>query len=150
MTGDSRIFPLPGATGGGDVEEAGTSTLSLSLHRKDDECVIRIRGELDLSSAAPLRELMAEVFTQERPRRVVLDLTDLIYLDSTGLSVFVTAHKRTEAAGMELWLAGPNPSVRRLLEITALDRIFIIVDAAPSSGRPELADDEPETAAPAG
>jgi anti-sigma B factor antagonist len=133
----------------GDVEEAGTPTFTLAVHQSGEECVISMRGELDLSSAPPLRELLARLFTSEQPSHLVFDLTDLIYLDSTGLSVFVTAHKRAEEAGMDLRLADPNPSVRRLLEITALDRIFTIVDTAAPSGSPEVVDEEPGSVASA-
>jgi anti-sigma B factor antagonist len=126
----------------GGAEEAGTSTLALWLHERDDVCVISMRGELDLLSAPPLRELLATVFSQKQPQRLVLDLKELIYLDSTGLSVFVTAQKRAAAAGVELSLVDPNPSVRRLFEITALDRIFTILDPEGSSGSSGHAGDE--------
>jgi anti-sigma B factor antagonist len=66
----------------------------------------------------------------------VVDLTELVYLDSTGLSVFVTAHKRASASGIEFCLANPNSSVRRLLGITALDEIFVVVDPAEPADSP--------------
>jgi len=126
--------PIRDSAGEGALESTGTPTLSLTVQHRGLESFVSLNGELDLSSAPPLRELLASVFTEGPPRRLVLDLTDLIYLDSTGLSVFVTAHKRAGASGIEFCLANPNASVRRLLQITALDQIFVIVDAPDPDG----------------
>jgi anti-sigma B factor antagonist len=133
----------------GGAEEAGTSTLALSLHERDDVCVISMRGELDLLSAPSLRDLLATAFAQNQPQRLVLDLKELIYLDSTGLSVFVTAQKRAAVAGVELSLADPNPSIRHLLQITALDRTFTVIDTGASPDSREPAEDASENVAPA-
>ena len=112
----------------GSARTIGTPTFSLHAHRQGEESFVELTGELDLLSAPQLREMLVEIFAEDRSRRLVLDLSDLIYLDSTGLSVFVTAHKRASASGIEFCLAHPNASVRRLLQITALDHIFVIVD----------------------
>jgi len=134
--GESQRGPIRDTAGGSALESTGTPTLGLTVQHRDQESFVSLSGELDLSSAPPLRELLATMFTEGPPRRLVLDLTDLIYLDSTGLSVFVTAHKRAGASGIEFCLANPNASVRRLLQITALDQIFVIVDA-PARGESE-------------
>ena len=88
-----------------------------------------LSGELDLSSAPALRELLAGAFDDDHQHRIVLDLSDLIYLDSTGLSIFVTAHKRATATGVEFCLANPNPSIGQLFKITALDQFFTVLDS---------------------
>jgi anti-sigma B factor antagonist len=119
------------AVGGHDV--AGSPTLNLKVLQTAQETLVSLSGELDLSSAPTLRELLAGAFEDDRQRRIVLDLTDLIYLDSTGLSIFVTAHKRATATGMEFCLANPNPSIGQLFKITALDHFFTIIDSGRSA-----------------
>ncbi|HEY5384528.1 MAG TPA: STAS domain-containing protein [Acidimicrobiales bacterium] len=116
----------------GGHEVAGSPTLNLKVLQAGQETLVSLGGELDLSSAPALRELLAGTFEDDRQRRIVLDLTDLIYLDSTGLSIFVTAHKRAAATGMEFCLANPNPSIGQLFKITALDHFFTILDSAGS------------------
>lgn len=117
----------------GSGEVAGSPTLNLKVLPQGRASLVSLSGELDLSSAPPLRELLARMIDDDRPGRIVLDLSDLIYLDSTGLSVFVAAQKRATASGVEFCLANPNPSVGRLFEITALDQFFEIVDSASSA-----------------
>jgi anti-sigma B factor antagonist len=104
--------------------------MHIAVRREGEEAFIHLEGELDLSSAPQLRELLVTMLSGDPPRRVVVDLSDLVYLDSTGLSVFVTAHKRTSSTGTQFCLDNPNPSVRRLLRITALDQIFDVLDTA--------------------
>jgi anti-sigma B factor antagonist len=120
------------AVGGHEV--VGSPTLNLKVLQTGQETLVSLSGELDLSSAPALRELLAGAFEDGHERRIVLDLTDLIYLDSTGLSVFVSAQKRATATGMEFCLANPNPSVGQLFKITALDHFFAILDSDGSTG----------------
>jgi anti-sigma B factor antagonist len=116
----------------GGHEVAGSPTLNLKVLQTGQETLVSLSGELDLSSAPTLRELLAGAFDDDRQRRIVLDLSDLIYLDSTGLSIFVTAHKRATATGKEFCLANPNPSIGQLFKITALDHFFTILDSTGS------------------
>jgi anti-sigma B factor antagonist len=116
----------------GRHEVAGSPTLNLEVLQTGQETLVSLSGELDLSSAPALRELLAEAFDGDHQRRIVLDLSDLIYLDSTGLSIFVSAHKRATASGMEFCLTNPNPSIVQLFKITALDHFFTILDSTGS------------------
>ena len=118
----------------GSREVAASPTLTLKEVRQGSESLVSLRGELDLSSAPPLRDLFSRVLDDDRLHRLVVDLSDLIYLDSTGLSVFVTAHKRASASGVEFRLANPNPSVGQLFKVTALDQVFEIDDSTHASG----------------
>jgi anti-sigma B factor antagonist len=118
----------------GSREVAGSPTLNLKELRQGSESLVSLSGELDLSSAPPLRELLSRVLEEDSLHRLVVDLSDLIYLDSTGLSVFVTAHKRASASGIQFCLANPNPSVGHLFKVTALDQVFEIVGSTDASG----------------
>src|SRR5580700_3125412 len=125
----------------GRHEVAGSPTLNLKVLHGSHETLVSLSGELDLSSAPALRELLAGAFEDDGPRRIVLDLSDLIYLDSTGLSIFVSAHKRATASDIEFCLADPNPSVARLFKITALDHFFTILDStSPAVTTPTVGD----------
>ena len=128
----------------GSQEVAGSPTLTWRERRQGSESLVSLSGELDLSSAPPLRELLSRVFDEDHLHRLVVDLSDLIYLDSTGLSVFVTAHKRACASGIEFCLANPKPLVSQLFKVTALDQVFEIVDSSYASG-PATADDAART-----
>ena len=87
----------------------------------DGWCLARVAGELDVATAPRLREQLLAAISTHGPQ-VVLDLTDVGFLDSTGLGVIVGVLKRARTLGGDLRLVCPAPHIRRVFEITALDR----------------------------
>jgi anti-sigma B factor antagonist len=87
--------------------------------------LIAIQGELDLSSSAELRRRV-EAALKEGRNSVVLDLSDVTHMDSTGLAALITAHQLTEERRGRLALVITSESVRRTVEVRGLDRLFTI------------------------
>jgi len=108
---------------GSEVAEA--PTLELTVSEKNGETVLRAAGELDVNTAPELREQLARL-ANDGVRQIVVDLADVSFVDSTALSVLVSALKRLRQADGDLTLASPTPSVRRVFEITGLTRLFAI------------------------
>src|SRR5258706_10631574 len=88
---------------------------------------IRLAGELDLACAHELREALRGLEGD-----AVLDCSELSFVDSTGLSVLLGAHRRFEAEGDRLRLVGVSQRVRRTLHVAGLDHV-LIVEAAEST-----------------
>jgi anti-sigma B factor antagonist len=96
--------------------------LGITLENEGDQTVCRIRGDLDAVSAPRLRAVLAERINSD----VVLELSELQFIDSSGLGVLVGALKRFEAAGRRLTLRAPTSGIQRVFAITGLDRAFSI------------------------
>jgi anti-sigma B factor antagonist len=90
----------------------------------DGGTVLRIHGELDISTADQLRRAAGPYLGAGG--RLVLDLSRVTFCDSTGLAVLVGFHKRLAASGGRLELTAPVPRVQHLLAITGLNRVFQI------------------------
>jgi anti-sigma B factor antagonist len=90
--------------------------------------VVAVTGEVDLHTAPTLRSALAPVVAAVGPDRpdVVVDLTDVTFLDSTGLGEIVGAHKALQAAHGRLHLVTGNDRVRRLVAITGLDAVLVV------------------------
>jgi anti-sigma B factor antagonist len=86
--------------------------------------VVSAKGEIDVSSSARLREHLSAL--PGDVRRAVVDLTEVTFLDSTGLGVLVAGWKRCDEVGGSLDLVVASPRVGKVLEITGLDSIFTI------------------------
>ena len=99
--------------------------LQIRVTGDGSDCVAHLRGELDVNTAPELREQLARL-VNEGARLIVVDLTAVSFVDSTALSVLVSALKRLRQADGDLELASPNPSVPRVFEITGLTRLFKI------------------------
>jgi anti-anti-sigma factor len=96
-------------------------SLEFSVRRSDDAdgAVLWLSGELDLASAPRLTEAIHQV-ELDGQRRLLLDLSQLAFMDSTGLAVVVAAREHADASGSRLVLRRPMPQVKRLLSLVGL------------------------------
>jgi len=97
----------------------GPAPLSFDVVDSGDHKVVRVVGELDLSSAPALDTCLRQLL-DDGSVRLLLDLSELSFCDSTGLRHFLLAGKCCDAAGGWLRLAGPHPQVLRVLQMTGL------------------------------
>jgi len=104
-------------------------TFELSIEEVDDTtAVVRVSGEIHLATAPEFSARLSDVLAEGRTA-VVVDLTEVGFIDSTGLSVLLNALRRTTRAGGTLTLVCTNPTVLRLFEVTRMDTTFTIVDS---------------------
>ena len=103
--------------------------LEVDTEKRDGLVHVMLRGELDLSSVNKVQDELRRV-EADAPSVVLLDLSKLTFLDSTGLRCLVTADQRARDAGRRLVLVrGPDP-VQRVFSITRLEERLEIVDNA--------------------
>ncbi|MFF8606808.1 STAS domain-containing protein [Streptomyces sp. NPDC015346] len=82
--------------------------------------ILTVGGELDIETATFLHHHVANQFLHGR-RHLVLDLSALSFMDSSGLNVVIKGSREAREMGGDLHLVAPTPAVRRLLEITGLN-----------------------------
>jgi anti-sigma B factor antagonist len=90
--------------------------------------VISVSGELDLASSPALEEELDRVAHSDA-KVVIVDLRNLEFMDSTGLSVLVRAHQRAEEDGRRLGLVNGSQQVQRLLSLTGVADRLTLADA---------------------
>lgn len=97
----------------------------VSVSERDGKSIVTAVGEVDVSSAPELRQRLRD---QADGAFVIVDLTDVTFLDSTGLGVLVAALKRVResSSGGELHLVVSRPQVTKVLEVTGLSSVFSI------------------------
>jgi anti-sigma B factor antagonist len=103
--------------------------------------IVKLRGELDIESAPDLRERLLAILSRQTLRQLVLDLSGLQFIDSSGISVFVSTERRARMLGCTLVLVAPQTAVSRVLHICGLDQYFLIVEnigALAEPGHPDL------------
>jgi anti-sigma B factor antagonist len=115
---------------------------------EDGLSCVAVEGEVDLLSAPVLKgALLARVAAGAT--RIVLDLSGVVHMDSTGLGVLVGVRRRLPEEGL-IAVAGAAPAVRSVFELTGLDRTFKLFDnveaamaelSAPAAPRPALSPD---------
>lgn len=101
--------------------------LKVSQISEGNKHYLEVSGELDAFTAKDLREKLMPL-TENNGNHIIVDLSDLDYMDSTGLGVFVGVLKASKTNGAKLVLKNMTDRVRRLFEITGLDEIITVQD----------------------
>jgi anti-anti-sigma factor len=104
--------------------------------REGENCArLSLHGELDVASAGAFMEQLSLV-NRSGVAELTVDLSELSYIDPTGLSLLAVEQQRAVASGMTLHIASPSDFVRRMLRITGL---IDVLDVLP------VGDDRPDT-----
>lgn len=90
------------------------------IERRNGAIVVHLAGELDLYTAAAVRQALLDL-CREDPARLVIDLERLTFIDSTGLGVLIEARSQLRDRGAFV-LAAPGHETHRALQISGLDR----------------------------
>ncbi len=88
--------------------------------------VVAVRGEIDLFTAPELKQVLAESIEGGRTR-IVVDLSETTFLDSTALGVLIGAVKRLRSREGALAIVNTDDNIAKTFEITGLDQIFTIL-----------------------
>lgn len=93
-----------------------------------DGAVVVVEGEVDIDAVGLLLDVIGTAGRDGRP--VVIDMSGTTFIDSTGVFALVRSHEACEAAGGTMTVRSPSASVRRVFELTHLDRMFAIDPAS--------------------
>ena len=97
--------------------------LSLSTEDVNGHRVVSVRGEVDVYSAPTLRKCLHESMDDDH-RDLLVDLSDIAFIDSTGLGVLVAGQNRAGELGGKLSVVCGEERVLKLFRITGLDEVF--------------------------
>jgi anti-anti-sigma factor len=103
-----------------------TNYCNVSMERSNGAVVLAVTGELDLGSAGLLDQAFQSL-VDSGTKLVIVDLRELEFIDSTGISLLVKAHRAAERDGTRFAVAGARPQVRRLLSLTGLTKMLTII-----------------------
>jgi anti-sigma B factor antagonist len=119
----------PGTGAAGGRESAVTG-----VDRRDGVVVVALAGELDLYNAEDVRGVLLDACAGE-PEVLVVDLEEVRFIDSTALGVLIEARsKMVDRSGFRL--AAPGLETRRALEVSGLDRHFLVHDTVAEALEP--------------
>ncbi|MFD8702775.1 STAS domain-containing protein [Kitasatospora sp. NPDC059648] len=136
---------MPGPTEVPSEGEKQSGSLHVVVDDRASVRVVTVVGELDHDSAHVLRDALARPL-HDGVRRIVVDLAELRFCDSTGLNILLRARLDADASGRTLEVSRPRPVVARLFEVTGTDTVLRVrLDPDAKSGPPatEAATDSP-------
>ena len=101
--------------------------LTIDAARDGDAVALTLHGELDMQTVPRLRAALADAL-ETAGGAVLVDLSDVVFIDSTGLAALLNALRRLTRANRRLLLVAAQGPVRRMLQLTRLDSTFALFD----------------------
>ena len=99
--------------------------ITVSFDHGEDNWVITPKGEVDIYTSPKMKEVLVDCL-KEKDVDVSIDCNMLEYVDSTGLGVLISVLKRVRESGNNIEIINLKPNIRKLFDITGLDKVFII------------------------
>jgi anti-sigma B factor antagonist len=100
--------------------------LALAVHPNGQGAILSVGGEVDLATAPQLHAKLMELVEVKEAGGVVVDLTPVVFMDSTGLTVLLAGHRRAQAHGHTIRLVCPEGPVLRILRLTGTDKVLSV------------------------
>jgi len=93
-----------------------------------DTLIAEVAGDVDVHRSSAFQQSLLDLL-DESPRRIILDLVGVTYMDSSGLAGLIKLLSHVRRMEIDLWLCRPTAPVRSLMEITRLDSVFNMSDS---------------------
>ena len=101
--------------------------LVTSLDRDADTATVALHGEVDVATVDQVRVALTDAIAG-RPRTIVVDLSDLSFIDSTGLGALIFGFQRCRDSGIHFRLARPTRGVRQILVLSGILEVVDLQD----------------------
>ena len=103
------------------------SNIIKAIKNQGQAVIIELAGEIDIKCSGKIKNKIKEIY-EDKPHTLIVDMTEVSFMDSSGLAVLVGALKQSRVNNSKLKLAGMTKDVRSIFEICKLETIFEIFD----------------------
>lgn len=111
-----------------DRQSKGEIIMDMTTLVKDDKMIIYLSGEIDHHSARDIREGVDRLLISQRPKTLILDLSGIDFMDSSGLGLVLGRYRKIKEAGAEMYLANVDERTMRILKMAGVDKIIKTVE----------------------
>jgi len=102
--------------------------VQISARRTENTTIFDVSGDIDLANSPEMRRALLGELREKRTPRVVVNLTKVRYIDSSGVASLVEGLKASRDTGTRLLLFGLSPSAREVLQLSRLLKIFEVFE----------------------
>ncbi|GAB3435269.1 STAS domain-containing protein [Flindersiella endophytica] len=106
-----------------DNTENDSAQLDIQTEISGGSLVIRPIGEIDMATAPQLRRALLRLLASSR-RPVVIDMAGVEFIDSSGIGALIAGYQCARQLHRPYGIAAPRPQARKVLSVTALDRVI--------------------------
>ena len=99
----------------------------MKAYFSDDSLVVKLEGEIDHHSAAEIREGLDKMIGENRPKNMILELSGIDFMDSSGLGLVLGRYKRLGEIGSKMLIKNPGTRTERILCMAGVDKLIKII-----------------------
>ncbi len=103
--------------------------MEISVRQQNQSAIIDVTGDIDLYSSPQVRQTILDTLSQKLGSRVIVNLTGVKYIDSSGVASLVEGLQLSRKSQVRFSLCGLNKAPRQVLELTRLIKVFEIFDS---------------------
>ena len=99
-------------------------SLDIAVDHSDERAIVRLHGRLGIDSSPTLRDRLLAILQRQLPKTIIVDLTEVSFIDAAGIATLLEALKIARNRHMTLCLKGLQGRMARFFEITGLQAVF--------------------------
>jgi anti-sigma B factor antagonist len=103
--------------------------MHIATRQTNTATIVDVKGDIDLYNSPEVRKVILEELKEKRTARLVVNLTQVRYIDSSGVASLVEGLKISKSLGSRFMLYGLSPAAREVLELSRLIRVFEVFES---------------------
>ena len=109
--------------------------MQMKAYSSEDNLVVKLDGEIDHHSAAEIRESLDKMIMENRPKTMVLELSEIDFMDSSGLGLVLGRYRRLSEIGSKMLIKNPGRRTERILAMAGVDKLIKIIKSHKEEGK---------------
>lgn len=101
--------------------------MQMTTYFSKGSLVVKLEGEVDHHSAGQVRLELDRIIGENMPKTMVLELSGICFMDSSGLGLILGRYKKLSDIGSRMIIKNPLPSVERILRMAGVDKLIKII-----------------------
>lgn len=101
--------------------------MQMKAYSSEDSLVVKLDGELDHHSAAEIRADLDRMIAQNKPKTMILELSDIDFMDSSGLGLVLGRYRRLSDIGSKMLIKNPGARTEKILCMAGVDKLIKII-----------------------
>ncbi len=106
--------------------------LDVEVKISDSTMFAYLNGEIDHHTASKIRSLLDVKIEGSQPKLLILDFTNISFMDSSGIGLVMGRYKLMQYIGGKLKIINPSPQIRRVMSLAGFDRLAVIENVKPT------------------
>lgn len=101
--------------------------MQMKAYSSDGNLVVKLDGEIDHHCAAEIREGLDRLIAENKPKNLVLELSDIDFMDSSGLGLVLGRYRRLNEIGSKMYIKNPDARTEKILCMAGVDKLIKII-----------------------